>query len=796
MSHKRNRKPEKKLTRNQPARQRGSGSAAATQKVAEASSQADRVDSRSAPSEIKAFLFRHGWWLTLLFLSAYLFSFMVRPLPSLQNAADPDLKISRVLLFFLAITADFKEFWESWLSDGPVSHSLLERGTVLFVAGFVTLLAWIPGRLLIVALSSCHQFGRFERHGYSLVFGWQLNSVVIVLLGLMGRLGLTSILIGQLALFVLLGAWAGISKMLLRRRDRDCDIGSDEPSILCQPSNSDENNSARIRRLDRLIQTTGRIFVVGLATLILLGSMLPSIDFDVLEYHLQVPKEWIQNGQIGAVEHNVYGNMPLGAEVNMLPATAVVATWQSTDAEIPSWWLGAMAGKTVMAIQTLVAALLVGCAAYKWMGKTAGIYASVVYLSTPWVIRAAFVGWNENVLGLYVFATAILCLRWFEDSKRSWRGLVMIGIAIGGAMSVKYTGLLFALAPALLLICAGDWLRNRWFAQSPLQNDSATKRFDIAIMIRSVMLVTAIAMVVGGIWFLKNAVLLGNPTYPLMGDLFDVRTPELNEQWDRAHGVPPNGFTAKRLTQDLDLLLVGSEWLSPILIPLALLGCVQRQRSFRIWVLVLFIVVSVAIWFVMTHRVDRFLVPLIPHLALLAGLAAVRQKTFFWRATVGALMLFGSCYGFMLAASPMGALGDQRFLASWDSLREPRSALQETHEIIDEIAASDKNVLLVGDAIPFDLECDVVYNTCFDLVQWDVIVGETEGQGVADRLEAAEISHVFIDWVEIERYRATYGFNSEISKATINQLIRTGVLKPIAIPLSPNQAQLFEVNRK
>ena len=47
----------------------------------------------------------------------------------------------------------------------------------------------------------------------------------------------------------------------------------------------------------------------------LLGSMLPAIDFDVLEYHLQGPKEYYQAGRIAFLPHNVYTNMPFDVEM-------------------------------------------------------------------------------------------------------------------------------------------------------------------------------------------------------------------------------------------------------------------------------------------------------------------------------------------------------------------------------------------------------------------------------------------------------------------------------------------------
>ena len=62
------------------------------------------------------------------------------------------------------------------------------------------------------------------------------------------------------------------------------------------------------------------VLIVPPVAFVLLAAVLPPADFDVREYHLQVPKEWLQAGRIEFLPHNVYGNMPLGAEMQALLA--------------------------------------------------------------------------------------------------------------------------------------------------------------------------------------------------------------------------------------------------------------------------------------------------------------------------------------------------------------------------------------------------------------------------------------------------------------------------------------------
>ena len=80
-----------------------------------------------------------------------------------------------------------------------------------------------------------------------------------------------------------------------------------------------------------------------LGAILVAGSLLPPWEFDVLEYHLQVPKEWLRSGRIAFLPHNVYGNMPLGAEMHALLAMVSIG---GDD----GWWRGAMVGKLIMTV--------------------------------------------------------------------------------------------------------------------------------------------------------------------------------------------------------------------------------------------------------------------------------------------------------------------------------------------------------------------------------------------------------------------------------------------------------------
>ena len=121
--------------------------------------------------------------------------------------------------------------------------------------------------------------------------------------------------------------------------------------------------------------------------------MLPPLDFDVREYHSQAPKEFFQQGRITFLPHNVYANMPLGAEMLSLLGMVIAGDW---------WWgaLGRQNGN-----RRLHSALRAGIAGRRpaaVFGQR-GVIAALVYISIPWVVSVSSLGLVEGALACYLF---------------------------------------------------------------------------------------------------------------------------------------------------------------------------------------------------------------------------------------------------------------------------------------------------------------------------------------------------------------------------------------------------------
>ena len=156
------------------------------------------------------------------------------------------------------------------------------------------------------------------------------------------------------------------------------------------------------------------------------------------------------------------------------------------------------------------------------------------------------------------------------------------------------------------------------------------------------------ALAGGGAWYAKNAALAGNPVYPLAYGVFGgkSRTPEKNAQWQQG---PPGAARQRR-----PALLAQADWpppwpaspaatiwparsLVPLLLAAALAALPIRNpqsaiRNLQSWRLLLLLIL--AVWWLFSHRIDRFLLPAWPFAALLAAAAAAALDDAWWRRSV------------------------------------------------------------------------------------------------------------------------------------------------------------------
>ena len=707
--------------------------------------------------------------------------------------------VAYFFLFVMAKTADGTRFGlylyfadnlsiytTFWTGSASGTIAVFDRWPILFGLSFHLLIAFGIGNLCLRLLGIQKVMDRLEVTFLSIGIGLSLISTTTFVLGCLQLYSFK-----QFCVFpVLIAGLAGLSWR--------------NPEDFHGESNDAETTGIRsgIHWSWYLLGTV----VIPFAIFILMGSMIPAWEYDVREYHLQVPKEWFRAGGVSYMSHNVYGNMPLGTEMHAL--FAMLYSFGERD-----WWWGAVIGKTVSGCFSILNATILFSIGKRLSGSFAGVGAAVLYLTTPWTTQNSIIGYNESAMGCYLLLSVFLLILLFTRSwglqksgqdrgknvneKSNFGLLLLLGLMIGSAVAAKYTAVVFVALPAFVLFIA---IRLLW------------QKERIAVVGKQLLIIGVGAFVTCGPWLSKNAVLIGNPIYPLAESVFpSSRSVEQNEQWKRAHSISGKQITSAQLQNSMSSLLFGNSWLSPLLIPCLALGCLQAARIRSILLLIGFLIFAFTVWWLATHRLERFLLPVYPIACLLGGIGINWSKHKVWLATIALIMLIGSSCNLLIATSRV--VGDVRILAPLktldvgsksatdynDELVAPLSHLSPAMVWLNENHA-DSKVLFLGECRPFYAEFDVIYNTCFNECEtWKRFRGRSSNE-IQAVFQSEGIDFLLVNWSELNRLRSTYGYNVNSTPGVFDysrvvQQLENLVLRKVSDVDLPKSIELFKVIR-
>ncbi|MBD3675396.1 MAG: glycosyltransferase family 39 protein [Planctomycetaceae bacterium] len=623
--------------------------------------------------------------------------------------------------------------------DLPVGWSYFApRQWLILAAGFISCGAWCLGRLLLRSLKLTQVGTVLERQTLALAVGYAALSLLTLGFGLAGLL-VSNLFRGMLLAFVVADLlWTFLSRSL-------------------QPS-APSRKTAEPWILPYELMLP--VIVIGSFLMcMLLGALLPSIDFDVKEYHLQGPKEWYLAGEITWLKHNVYTSFPFLTEMLSLTGMLVCG----------DWFFGALVGKAVLMSFAPLTAVALYCLGRRWFSPSVGWWAALIYLTTPWIYRVSIIAYTEGALMAYTAVTLLAFelsrshLNEVATAKRLW---MVTGMLAGSAMACKYPGLISVVVPisaAALVACV-----RRTRAESS----------SLPILKYAGFFILGGALAIGP-WLLKNAAQTGNPVYPLAWSIFggDDWNPELQAKWKDAHS-PPH-YRLANIPQDAWRILAGSDYQSLLLFafaPLSWLWKEKRRLLGGLWIYLAWLFLS---WWCFTHRIDRFWLPMIPVVSLLAaaGLQQLWQSRAKWlsAAVVGLAILFN--FGLILStrAGLNIYLADIEALAQSPIVQPP--GILEMNESLQE----GEKLLSVGEANVFDARFPLDYNTVFDISLLEEWCTDTDGEWltveeIRQNLQDAGITHVLVNWGEILRYRLTYRYTDFAVPESLDRLVEMGIL--------------------
>lgn len=697
-------------------------------------------------------------WLATIAIAlvvGYLLLFFLARLPDLGGASRAEAILHILLLPDEAATEWFGE---------PAEFALGDRLGVLLPAAVFLSVCALVGFAVLNKIGAFAGLTKLEQAYFSSCAGCGIVSLYTLLVGLAGGLPYRALFLAPIlgtAAWGLMRLWQMRPFRAARQQDANhVDVDPDARRWLWWAAP----------------------FVIAIT----IGGALTPTEFDVREYHLQVPKEFYQSGRISFLPHNVYGNMPLGSE--MLPLAAMVVTGD--------WWFGGLVGKAMIALAAPLTMLGLFAAGQRFVSTTAGVLAALTYISTPWIVRVSTLGLVEGFSALYLWGTVYAVIIWWRENRAADSSrLLMAGFLAGSAAACKYPNVLYVLIPAGVVVAVRAWRQARVQVGNITTTDA--ERLSPLDWLRPVAAFAIAGCLACGPWFVKNWVLADNPVYPLAFRIFDGRTrdAELDAQWRRAHRPP--GFAPGQLMASTANIAWRSAWLNPLMLPLAILGVATSCYRRLGLGLAAYALVILAVWWLFTHRIDRFWIPAMPVLAFLAGLAVSPGAVVPWRWPVKTVI--AGCLALDLVLIVGGGSGDISYFVSTKRLLEDPERVQVGHQFLNDKLTKDDVLLTVADAEVFDLRMPVLYNTVFDRDRFETLMtGRTTDER---RLALAElgVTYVAVAWNEIERYRSpgNYGFTDYIRPSLFDELVRTGVLAQ-ALPLvdeqqRPLRYQIFPV---
>lgn len=648
----------------------------------------------------------------------YLLFFLTTPFEP-YSFSDGPIWPRGLFFSYLLVPEDYFSAW-----TGPTGISLGDRLPILGHTLLALLVACGWGNFVLRLRK--HRFDPLETVVFSIVIGLGLLSTLLSAWSFVNPFGRDGLLYGCF-LFMAIGLFGAIGHAVRTVRLR-----------------------LQSKKFPQGTVTRARLWSFGVALplltiLLLMGGMIPSTDYDVLSYHLAGAREFAEAGRIGFLPHNAYANMPFGAEMFVV--------WGILPTSDP--FSGAMVGKTIIALTTLLTALGLYTFGRRFFSEPTGLVAMLLYASTPWILYVSTAGLIDSVVGMYAFF-ALYALFLQEDRS----GAALAGFFAGSAAACKYPAVLFVIVPIALFYL--------------VQSLRGERRGPIPLLV----FLVAACFACGG-WYLKNLWYTGNPFYPLCFSIFGDTTGSWNAaidaRWNSVHR--PHGFGPAVLLHDFWRVLMSSPWNGPLAIPFCLLAFGNRDarvrrdilKIFLAWTLFLF-----ACWWLLTHRIDRFWLPALPAICLLAGVGACWNRGRFWTVFLVLLLSVGTVYGILAggAAAP-GKIN--RYLASLDSMRKDPNTTTPWSAWLNE-HPPEGTLLLVGEAKAFLYEIPILYSTCFNETPLKEILEEPDP---AEALRSRNISMILVDWGEIRRFRSpgNYGFSEFVQPERFDRLVAEGLLR-------------------
>ncbi len=366
--------------------------------------------------------------------------------------------------------------------------SKLYAGVVLSAASLLTLAILVGGQagaaaaavlwLVMLAWAFGDRLLAWLFRGHDAPVGPQGAVFSITLgLGFYSHLTLGLALLGLLDRWLVVGLLAALSVVFRRELVQRLRLGRE---LLFMPA--------------RLAQAAEQWFTLpllallaGWTILVFVQTVAPEIQSDALNYHLVLPKLYIEQRRFVTTPYLLQSWFFLGTDMNYLLAMLIA---DQTAAKLTHF---------VFWVLTWLAVFAFAKRALSWQ---AGLLSALLYATTPLVAWEASTAHVDVALACYTFMATVAVHGWLVERRLTW--LIVGGLMAGFAISTKMNAIVF-LVPLGIVVAlyalrnGGEALGRRWLA--PLTFAS-------------------VAALAAAPWPVLRYLETGNPVFPFLNNVF------------------------------------------------------------------------------------------------------------------------------------------------------------------------------------------------------------------------------------------------------------------------------------
>ncbi|GEM_PF-5894970 len=461
------------------------------------------------------------------------------------------------------------------------------------------------------------------------------------------------------------------------------------------------------------------VFFIGLLLFLLFAfASVPALDFDVLEYHLGVPADYVRLGKITFLHNNIYAAFPQAMETlaYLLLSATRDQIITSIIVQYINVWL--TIGLVIVVYQITL---------HISLKRINAFMSALLVVLMPWTIILAQKFYVEIPLSLCFLSSIYFVIKGVD--KKNTLAIILL-VCIGSC--VKYNMLFFGLPIICVFIFLGDYGCQK--------------------IITCVQIIIVPIVINPWLWF--NWFNTGNPFYPLLCNFLPSGTMRASDvaRWNWAHKYHSDTSFLMSIADGLNHYWV----ISPIVIFLFFMSWkfLFKNKSARLFCLSA--IIWLVLWVVATHRIARFLYPAYLLIMVFVSVGFFELVKLFGKRIIYGFVLISIFTNLVISIYCMRLkipvlIGSQSYDAYFKTSLSQFGLIKylEKHPQIDKVFS-------VADAKSYYYPLDISfkYQTVFMSVELENILKN----GFVKYLQLQKIKYFLVDYAELNRYQNSYAY--------------------------------------